>query len=456
MLPLIHSRQPVTIELSKVNQFCENIGKVQQITFEVPPTEYTLWIENAYVSIQVSKDFNKRTEKRKFSVKGGNEISYIEKGKPVKDIDNQLKRLLIKLFDKAQDVVSLSNGREVKRETVSSDFSSEESASGGKEHEYFATPDCRILLSFRKKFANIGPGEKKGYSDRLLTLKKEFPVEDASQDGCSDFFTSEVALRNIYLLSREIFGLHYDNLIFSLGQSPAWFAATAQIDQPKPERFCHVAFSGSWYDLDVKNQEDLFGRISEVEASKLYLKPLKGVGKAPNKEQTKFYRSYLSGIGCSPENLVKQKKPAIIVDYVTVAGGMKSFLEFLYEWADEDKLREGLRKKLIVHCLIDKGSTLSHAYEGNMRVYLQNNFEAYSEYPIVTMSVVDHHSRAKSELRAMLSPKSTPNIAKRRLVKHFPFSLWNEENCKTHSFGNPIDSYIEPIYFKLYEQANTA
>lgn len=317
-----------------------------------------------------------------------------------------------------------------------------------------------FLQDLGKKYTSLSENEKQKVRLRV----NDITIDHAYSCGRNvDFIKVPMTQMAIHSLSQKLFNPFKENLIFSLGQSPAWFATMAQIDQPKPERFSFVAFSGDWYGLfDEETGKELVidyeGRsiprkkedvitIHSIHKN-LKLKPIEQ--NKPTLEQTKCFRSYLSRIGCTPKRIMEQKEPAVIVDYVNRAGGLKSFLELLFTWAEEEGIQgEQLKEHLIIQCMYDSAAELL-GDEENAKAYLQDNLGIYSASPIVAFPLTENDYSPETEgIRGLFSKTRSDISEQRRLIKRFTPSLWTEENCNKSSFteyNGQINEYILPIY----------
>lgn len=317
-----------------------------------------------------------------------------------------------------------------------------------------------FLLELKQKYTFLTDEEKDDVRSKVNDIANEIIY------GCGrnvDFVNSAITQKEIHRLSQLLFSPFKENLIFSLGQSPAWFAAMAQLDQPKPERFSFVAFSGDWYGLfdDHSGKEmviDYEGR--SIARKKENVTAIQSIHKdfrlqfieenKPTQEQTKCFRSYLSRIGCSPKRIMEQKEPAVIVDYVNRAGGLKSFLEILFTWAEEEGFpREEFKCHLKIQCMYDLAAELL-GDEENAKAYLQANLGQYSSSEVIAFPLTENDYSPETEgIRNLFSKERTIISEQRRLIKRFTPALWTEENCNKSSFaehGGEVNPYIEAIY----------
>lgn len=328
--------------------------------------------------------------------------------------------------------------------------------------EVFTPPKEETLLNdLREQYAKLSKFEKQQVRNKVREIENDVVY------GCGrnvDFVKMAGTHQAMHAITEQLFGPFKDNLIFSLGQSPAWFTAMAQIDQPNPDRFSYVAFSGDWYGLFDKqtgkellveyqgrsiprNKEDYIAiqsidkdlRLELIEKNK------------PTADQTKHFRSYLSRIGCTPQRIMEQKEqePAVFVDYINRAGGLKSFLEILFTWAEEEGIsRDELRKHVIVQCMYDGASEIL-GDKKNAEEYLQGNLGQYSSSPVIATTISeDDYSPDTEGIRNMFSKVRNEISEQRRLIKRFTPSEWTEENCKKSSFAEfegKVNEYILPI-----------
>lgn len=156
-----------------------------------------------------------------------------------------------------------------------------------------------------------------------------------------------------YFLNKpENLGLLFDNAvhltslfptqtIVGLGQSPAWILEAAKIRDSNPERLKLVAFSGGWYDSNLKLDT--------------FIKPKSDV--------VALYRDYLATIGLSPQKIIRNHSAAdrlVIVEHTHSGKGLKSFLEILTDWATEERCLDSLKPALHVHLIVGEDMQSSH------------------------------------------------------------------------------------------------
>lgn len=400
---------------------------------------YVFWYSKRLkgVNIQARSFFEqKKNQDTRIGVQGGDiKVTYYSRGKPVRELPKAKIEMLERLFDHLKVICAAKVTGE-----SSEGFRSSGIRSSVEIFEYcryseltktfFPPKEELILQSYREKYSRLGPAEKN-------TLQRRASPGDVANKSLNSGATQAY----IYQMSVELFGAFKEGLIFSVGQSPAWFAAMAQIHQPNPQRFCHVAFNGCWHRLeDCPGKECLTLKIIQ--------------DNIPTYDQLKSYRSYLSRIGCSPQRILGQKEPSLIVNYVHRAGGVKSFLQFLFVWAKEEGIDiKLLKKKLIIQCLHDKN--LSFSAPGNdLRKYLQQNLEEYSIYPIIAIAVEPNIFQLQGNSKNLTSTRDNILKADCSLVKFFPTKEWTPENCKKSSFSHDEEhKHIFPIYAGFIETA---
>lgn len=325
-----------------------------------------------------------------------------------------------------------------------------------------------LLKDLREEYKHLPDLQKQQLREKV----REISTENAYSCGRNvDFIKEAYTQMTMHSLTQKLFGPFKENLIFSLGQSPAWFTAMAQIDQPNPDRFSFVAFSGDWYGLfdhetgkellieyegrSIARKKDNYIPIQSIDKN-FRLKPIEK--NKPTVEQITCYRSYLSRIGCTPQRLLEQKEPAVIVDYVQRAGGLKSFLEILFTWAEEEGItREQLKSYLIIQCMYDKATELLGDDE-NAVDYLQLNLGQYSASQVIAFPITEDDYSAETEgIRGLFAKAHTSISEQRRLIKRFTPSLWTEENCSKSSFAEyngKVNEYILPIYANFINTVN--
>jgi len=110
---------------------------------------------------------------------------------------------------------------------------------------------------------------------------------------------------------------HPHSRIYSLGSSPQWFVATAEMMDLHPERFGYIPFSGNWYQLETRDLRDPFDN-------------------RPKDDMILHYRTYLEKIGLHPLDIAKRSSPTVIVEYVEGGRSLMSFVKgALLEWAQQ-------------------------------------------------------------------------------------------------------------------------
>lgn len=466
--------ESMELKLKSVNKFINNISlvapnRLSALCYRESPAEFVIWYAERFnaVNIQVKSDFVEKNQNRKLGIQADEKkITYYVNGAPVSEIKQSQKELFKRLFSHAKQWAARKMGEssEGLRESGSLEvIRSEEQARYNEILKAFFPPKEEMILHcYREVYSHLNINELTDLQmkTKQIAYAHFFKIDKLNME--KDFINSKEMQLSIYKASLDLFGSFKENLIFPIGQSPAWFAAIAQINEPNPQRFCHVAFSGRWYEL-FDNPEKLILEAYENQPIKdcdcnnikYYDKNLKLQivdDNIPNFEQISCYRSYLSRIGCSPQRILGQKEPSVIVDYIRQAGGIKSFLEFLFVWAaDEGINAKKLKSKLIIQCMHDKKSPIFLAHEDGLREYLQLNLGEYSSHPIILSPIEESNFPMDDDgVLEMISIKDDAINEKSRLVKYFPPIQWTEENCKKSSFGNDkVNEYIFPIYVKL-------
>lgn len=469
MDPLFLFRQPAPeaqpIKLTSVNKFISNISKIapnrhKAYSYQEEQTQYVLWYNKDFnvVNMQVLRDFQEGSQKCKLGIQGGDKITYHFNGSIApKGINQNQRELLRRFFSLAKQ---WSGYKKEGAEATIEKLKAEDHARYVEISKIFIPPkEETILNECRATYAQLSKKER----DVLISKASTISVDNFTCGPKVDFVDSSWTQAHLCELSNNIFSPFKENLIFPLGQSPAWFAAMAQIDQPNPERFSHVAFSGDWYGLfdDATGKELLIeyeGRSIPRDTND-YLQ-IHSIGKdlnlqlieknKPTPEQTECYRSYLSRVGCTPARIMEQNEPAVIIDYVQRAGGLKSYLEFLFTWAEKEGIsREELKRKLIVLCMYDKACGLL-GDEDNATAYMQKNMGEYSSSPVIAFPVTDdEYTTTTQGIRSLFAKAHNTVSEQHRLIKRFPPSQWTEENCKKCSFAEyngQVNEYILPIY----------
>jgi hypothetical protein len=257
---------------------------------------------------------------------------------------------------------------------------------------------------------------------------KKFPSEHWSREPFSDYFISRVAE-----FSDEVFSKHSQNDIFCLGQTPAWLALFPKI-KSKGEQIHSIAFSSGWYSLlDIQGQELVLCNrkdtppgarcISENEKINPKTKLIFNKDRAPNRAQTIAYRKYLVQKGLSPKLILDKDKPTVIMDYVQSGAGLKSFLNFLMVWAEEESISpQKLKAKLIVHFITHFSDFSFFGGAKNFKRYLDNNFEGYR---CVSTSISSYE---KDPCRVLTELMNKCKDDEHRLIKKNPCRNWCEQS----------------------------
>lgn len=432
---------PPEPKLTSVNEFISNVSifapnRDTAFYYRKKMAVFAFWYSKRshVVNIQVKSNFEMDNQEQLLSVHGGDtKATYYEKGKQLQELNIDKIELLKGLFDEAKHLASTTRNGESSEGGKSSGIRS--SMEMFEYHRYnelsktFFPPKEEMLLQlYREEFSRLSPEEKENLRRKV-----------------NHGLTSKETQSSIYQKSIELFGTFKENLIFPVGQTSAWFAAMAQIHQPNAQRFCHVAFNGCWYEL-----EKCINTTNPSVEQDLKLKYVEA--KLPTFDQVKFYRSYLSRIGCSPQRILGQKEPSVIVEYVHRAGEVKSFLEHLFSWAINEGISTNhLRNKLMIMCLHDK--SLSSTAPGNDLIkYLQLNLGEYSMYAIIAMPIEQNDFPMQNYNKNLISPSENIIEEEQSLVKFFPPKEWTEVNCKKSSFSHDeAHKHIFPIYASFME-----
>lgn len=187
------------------------------------------------------------------------------------------------------------------------------------------------------KDMNIDEYHKLSGSDKI-SLRKEYSGNKYALGSTMPLATDAEA-DNFLKVSEKVVKNYKNDHIVGLGRSPLWFLEAAKLKKDGIENYTPAAFSGGWF-YQVPDTE----KLQRIEAQ------------APNKEQTKAYRDYLTKLNLDPEMIVKQNKQTgkkvVIVDFLDTGKGVHSFIDFLQSWADEKKLdKNSFKKALSVHSI---------------------------------------------------------------------------------------------------------
>lgn len=461
---------PITIKLDSINKFITNISKLawkeKPYYFKEEEKEnkaiYAIWYteESNAVNLQVKDEFDRETQKSKFVIQGGDkQVSYYVEGVPVADINQERRKLLKKLFREAKEwkISESSEGIHSSYSLHSNSYGRLRSGDRYCYQEKFSLPKEEALIkSCQDLHPHLTSKQIGEYQQKAKSIYREkFKSTVGKYINTPEFHFS---LSKIYW---DLFEFFPRNLIFSIGscswpvalsQISAWPVAPSQITDPaaisqitelKPERFGYVAFDGNMFELPARCKGD-----DKPIAAKSTLQLLQE--KVPTSDQIKFYRMYLSRIGCTPQRILGQESPTVLVNHISedYAGGIKTFLALFFQWAFEEKIKlPDLKMKLIIQCMYDKCFSV-WGEEENLRYYLFENLRDYSSYSILAVPVTEDRSLVNNEIREMI-PKANDKITELRgLVKYFPPSLWTETNCKKSTFDEEkicpiLISYIE-------------
>ncbi|MFH2144475.1 MAG: hypothetical protein ABII75_00385, partial [Candidatus Omnitrophota bacterium] len=210
--------------------------------------------------------------------------------------------------------------------------------------------------------------------------RKEFRAAFGKESGyerkISPLFKAEM-MQELVGAARELIAEYPNARIVSLGRSPLLFIEMANLiellenKKTDADRFIYTAFSKGWY-----------RRVSNI--GLLKLRP----ELAPNEEQTKAYREYLSKLGMDPGSIVANKEKTVIVEYTQLGEGLRSFLSFLLDWAKEEGTLDELKAKVIVNILQDPEQEKFSDFEGFAVKHqlLEHNFidEIVNQHKIIT------------------------------------------------------------------------
>lgn len=241
-------------------------------------------------------------------------------------------------------------------------------------------------------------------------------------------------IKFVFELSEELFSPYKNSNVFILGQSLAWLMTTHQL-QESSNNLSPVAFSGDWYGLfNGKGEEvviDYPGK-EKSESNRPGTKLTKATPDlslrriataAPTREQELAYRSYLRQVGLTPLQIIDSEKPFVIMDYIQKGGGLRSFLEILYTWAQEEGIPASkLRPKIHLH-LVSHSDYIEAHYPKEGGGKEQHEKYARNIFHDTAGKITYFHIADETTCLGRLFNKSEDE---RRLIKKLPKSKWVE------------------------------
>ncbi len=138
--------------------------------------------------------------------------------------------------------------------------------------------------------------------------------------------------------------------VYSIGQTAAWVVKVAEQSakyKRKKQTHGYIAFSGSFVQEQPKSlsqsetsstrRSSFFGEFSKT----FYMK-----GGLVHENQ---YREYLKTLGMSPKEIINKAKKGnktVLVDWIQQGESLASFLFVLFRWADDEAVKDALKKSL--------------------------------------------------------------------------------------------------------------
>ncbi len=162
--------------------------------------------------------------------------------------------------------------------------------------------------------------------------------------------------------AQKIIKTYPDFNLVGIGRTPAWLIEIAKLidNDPRPEKYNKIAFSGRWYQFE-----------------KTFLKPL--IVTPPKKEQIAAYREYLHKMNFTPENIIQNDqlhhRKTVLVDFLQTGLSMYSFTSLILDWAEELDLKNQLQQAIIIHDLSTNERDLKESLFENLSIRL-NQFHA--------------------------------------------------------------------------------
>jgi len=300
----------------------------------------------------------------------------------------------------------------------------------------------------------------------LNAFETEYAAMDNSKkaaavDACDDTFPAD-GYSNRDPLNSDWIGILFDfaqkllaphspkSTIFAIGQTPAWILAAGRAADPsRKDKLRHLAFSGSWWgiaDATGKEYTVSFEGSSTKTTGNSWKNYEAGQtlrkfsDRAPTGPQLAAYRKYLARIGFHPRAIVQAEHPTVIVDYVQRGGGLRSFLDVLFDWAqDEGFSKDQLKAKM--HLQLIYGNTDAGRFSS------QDAFVCFLTEIFSPLSAKLEFTFIEPIEELTLLRLTNKSDEKRRLIKRFTWNAWNEETCSESSYAN--NPAIRTIYLQF-------
>lgn len=298
-----------------------------------------------------------------------------------------------------------------------------------------------LFSEFREKYQLMSEKEKED-----LHLKYEGRFIYGGRPGDRDIF-SDHWFESAVELTEELFkSISENQAVFAVGQSPAWLLEYAKIRKNQPQHWHHVAFGGNcWYIPDPQNNTQAVTllqnsyMLSRCEGSDRPIKEgekiaartrlIKRTDSTPSPEQVASYRSYLKKIGCDPEQICSRPDKTVLIDYVQSGCGIKTYLEFLDQWAQELGCQEKLHEKLQLKLLVFEVEGRNFGSHENHLNFLRLNLGTYIKPQSLHFTVINRDGgiyamtsiAEKSEDRRLmirLTQKQWANAAQKGFVDY--------------------------------------